>query len=132
MPDVNDNDVWDADLSIYAGACYFKWLYNSYYSGTYEGTTKQICPDNKKEPMLKKLCAGQAASIAYNQGENSTAIKDFLKNGVLHEIEPAAYQGKIIFNVTTTSDQKQPDIPVFSDLSKQTPVKTAARAPKNK
>ena len=135
--DVHDSDVWDQDLSIIAGACYFKWLYVSYRDGYFvdkegKATDRKICPDNPANPILKDMCAGQAASVAYNQGENSQAIKDFLKSGILRQPEPALYNGKIIFNWTHT-----PDVPMVGGLNvkdlptaKPAKVKVTAKGPK--
>jgi hypothetical protein len=115
--DVRDSDVWDMDMSIYAGACYFKALYTAYYN-------KQ-CPDNPKEPWTKKVCAASMASVAYNQGPDSEAAKSFAKTGLVTELEPAIYQGKVIVNMTTTIDQKMPGVPSVNDLPK--PKATGSR-----
>lgn len=121
LNDVHDNDVWDTDLSIIAGACYFKWLYVSYRDGFYvdkngKATDRKICPDNPNKPTLTEMCAGQHASVAYNQGESSKAIKDFLKSGILSEQEPALYNGKVMFNWNTTPDVPMVSVPHVRDL----------------
>ncbi len=131
--EVHDNDVWDTDLSIIAGACYYKWLYSSYRDGYYtdnsgHATSRKICPDTPQQPVLKEICAGQHASVAYNQGESSKAIKSFLKSGVLSEIEPAIYNGKVIFNVTTTPTGPMPGVPLISQLPKANSLKVIKKA----
>jgi len=92
MTDVNEEDVWEQDLNLYAAACYYKKLLNQRNGDTY------------------------ASAIAYNQGPNSLSDKTYRKNGRLEEKEPMQYLSKFSFLHRNVKDVKQPNVPSFSEL----------------
>lgn len=89
---VNEDDVWETDLNLYAGACYYKKLLIKYNNDPY------------------------IAIVAYNQGPNSVSAKSYAKNGSLKEIEPLKYVAKFTFLARTVTDKKQPNIPTANML----------------
>jgi soluble lytic murein transglycosylase-like protein len=90
VTDLHDDDVWETDLNLYAGACYFKKLLEVY----------------KGDPYI--------AIVAYNQGPNSESAKTYAKSGHLTEMEPLKYVAKFSFLKRTVTDVKQPNIPEFA------------------
>lgn len=97
---LREDDVWETDLNLYAGACYFKKLLVKYNNDPY------------------------IAIVAYNQGPNSASAKSYAKNGSLKEIEPLKYVAKFTFLARTVTDKKQPNVPAI-DMT--TPVKVKAK-----
>jgi soluble lytic murein transglycosylase-like protein len=92
VSNLNDDDVWDTDLNLYAGACYFQ----------------KLLIQHNQDPFL--------AIVAYNQGPNSEAIKTFSKSGSLESPEALKYVAKFTFLNRTVKDEKQPNIPAIQDL----------------
>jgi membrane-bound lytic murein transglycosylase MltF len=91
---LNEEDVWETDLNLYAGACYFKKLLNA----------------TNGDPYF--------AIVAYNQGPNSESAKMFAKSGYLTELEPLKYVARFTFLQRQVTDQKTVDIPAIQDLPK--------------
>lgn len=94
VTNLHDEDVWETDLNLYAGACYFR---------------KQIDANNGDQYM---------AMIAYNQGPSSDSLKSYAKNGSMDNIEVLKYMAKFTFLKRTLTDTKQPNIPSINDLPK--------------
>lgn len=67
---VKAEDVWETDINLTAGACYFKFLL-----GRYNGDT-------------------HVAQVAYNQGHNSASAATYSKTGDLDAQEPLKYLAK--------------------------------------
>jgi Transglycosylase SLT domain len=93
---LHDEDVWETDLNLYAGACYFR---------------KQIDANNGDQYM---------AMIAYNQGPSSDSLKSYAKNGSMDNLEVLKYMAKFTFLKRTLTDTKQPNIPSIDELPKPT------------
>jgi len=96
---LSDDDVWETDLNLYAGACYFRKMMEA----------------NNGDPYI--------AIVAYNQGPNDSSIKTFAKSGELEKLEPLKYVAKFTFFKRTTQDTKVPNVPAMADLP--TPGKAA-------
>ncbi len=96
VTNLNEEDVWETDLNLYAGACYFKKLLEA----------------TNGDPYI--------AIVAYNQGPNSESAKMFAKNGYLTELEPLKYVARFTFLKRTVTDEKTPDVPALNDLQKPT------------
>ena len=94
VTNLHDEDVWETDLNLYAGACYFR---------------KQIDANNGDQYM---------AMIAYNQGPSSDSLKSYAKSGSMDNIEVLKYMAKFTFLKRTLTDTKQPNIPALDDLPK--------------
>ncbi len=92
VTELNEEDVWETDLNLYAGACYFKKLLENY----------------KGDPYM--------AIVAYNQGPNSDSAKTFSKSGYMTELEPLKYVARFTFLKRTVTDEKQPNVPSIGDL----------------
>lgn len=88
-----DEDVWDTDLNLYAGACYFRKMI-------------ELAPEH--DPGL--------ATVFYNQGPFDASAKTFAKTGNLDKLEPLKYIAKFSFLNKTTKDTKQPGTPSINDL----------------
>lgn len=91
---LHKEDVWETDLNLYAGACYFR---------------KQIDANNGDQYM---------AMIAYNQGPSSASLKSYIKSGSMENIEVLKYMAKFTFLKRTLTDTKQPNIPAIEALPK--------------
>jgi len=87
---LNDDDIWDTDINLYAGACYFR---------------KQLDKNNGDTYM---------AIIAYNQGPNSDSLKTYAKNGSLDNIEVLKYVAKFTFLKRTVTDEKEQGTPAMT------------------
>lgn len=94
VTDLHEEDVWETDINLYAGACYFK----------------KVLDLHKGDPYM--------AIVAYNQGPNSESVKTYSKNGSLDNIEALKYVAKFSFIKRNLSDLKQPNIPAIEDLPK--------------
>lgn len=97
VTEVHDDDVWETDLNLYAGACYFK---------------KQLDANNG-DPYI--------AIVAYNQGPNSTSLKTYAKSGDMKELEPLKYVAKFSYLKRTVPLDKAPGTPSIHDLPKPAP-----------
>lgn len=92
VTNVNDDDVWETEINLYAGACYFK----------------NVLQMHNNDPYI--------AIVAYNQGPNSADIKKYSQYGMLSTPEALKYVARFTFlKRTTTSDQK-PDTPNINEL----------------
>lgn len=92
---VNDNeDVWETDLNLYAGACYFRMMLE--------------LPDVDKDPFV--------AIVAYNQGPNAEAIKTFAKSGRLDSVEALKYVAKFTYLKRRNTDKVEKGTPALKDL----------------
>lgn len=89
IPSANEDDVWDADINLYAGACYFR----------------NLLEKNNNDPYI--------AIVAYNKGPNSESIKTYTKNGNLDDVEALKYIAKFNFLKRTTPEGKIPNVPAF-------------------
>ena len=98
---VSEADVWETELNLYAGACYFR---------------KQLDANNGDQYM---------AMIAYNQGPASASLKSYTKNGSMDNMEVLKYMAKFTFLKRTLTDTKQPNIPSIKEIYKSTPAKKA-------
>jgi len=94
ITDLREGDVWETDLNLYAGACYFR---------------KQLDANNGDQYM---------AMIAYNQGPSSESLKTYTKNGLMENVEVLKYMAKFTFLKRTLTDIKQPNTTAVSDLPK--------------
>lgn len=92
VTDVKDDDVWETDLNLYAGACYFKKLLEA----------------NNGDPYM--------AIIGYNQGPNSQALKSYAKHGSMDNLEALKYVAKFTFLKRNITDQPQPGVPAMEEL----------------
>ncbi len=101
---LKDDDVWETDLNLYAGACYFK----------------KLLMQNNNDPYI--------AIVAYNQGPNSDSAKTYAKSGYMTELEPLKYVARFTFLKRNVTDQQTPDVPNINDLPK--PVAPASPAKK--
>jgi hypothetical protein len=91
---LHEEDVWETDINLYAGACYFR---------------KQL-DRNDGDPYM--------AIIAYNQGPNSDSLKSYAKNGSLDNIEVLKYVAKFTFLKRSVTDTVVPNVPAINDLPK--------------
>ncbi len=91
VPEAHDDDAWETDLNLYAGACYFK----------------QMLVLSKGDPF--------DAIVAYNQGPESEAYKNYSKTGQLNEIEPLKYLARFSYLQRTTTDKKLPNVPAYGE-----------------
>jgi len=91
---VFDEDVWETDLNLYAGACYFRMILEM--------------PSVNNDPFI--------AIVAYNQGPNSIDLKTYSKNGRMEKLEPLQYMAKFAFLKRTTTDGKMSGVPAIGDL----------------
>lgn len=101
VTNLHEEDVWETDLNLYAGACYFR---------------KQIDANNGDQYM---------AMIAYNQGPASDSLKSYAKNGSMNNLEVLKYMAKFTFLKRTLTDEKLPNVPSIQELPKPASVKTA-------
>jgi hypothetical protein len=90
---VKDDDVWETDLNLYAGACYFK-------------------------KQLLQFKDSHFAVVAYNQGPESDSAKVYAKTGWMEEKEPLQYLAKYSFLERKVDDKKKDGVPAIADLPK--------------
>jgi soluble lytic murein transglycosylase-like protein len=99
IENVKDDDIWETDINLYAGACYFRNLIERF-----DG-----------DPM-------QAIAIAYNQGPNSKDAKTYSKSGRADNIEGLKYIARFTYLTKTVTDkipQKgAPDIKSMASVGK--------------
>lgn len=72
MTEVRDEDVWEPEINLYAGACYYRHLLERY------------------QDVYK-------AAVAYNQGPNSQDAKTYAKSGELSTQEALKYVAKFSY-----------------------------------
>lgn len=90
-PDVHDEDVWETDINLYAGACYFRNLL-----------------ETVEDPGI--------AIVHYNQGPNSEAARMYAKTGDLTQPEALRYVAKFNFLDRTVPVEKAPGVPAINEL----------------
>jgi len=89
---LSDEDVWETDLNLYAGACYFRMMLEQ----------------NGNDPFV--------AIVAYNQGPASSSAKTYAKYGSMDNAEALKYVAKFSFLQRNTTDGKIPNVPAIDDL----------------
>lgn len=89
ITDIKDNDVWEMDINLYAGACYFKTLLEK--SGG--------------DPYI--------AIVAYNQGLNSTDMKTYSRTGWMDGKEALKYVARFNYLKRTVKEEKAPEAPAI-------------------
>jgi hypothetical protein len=94
VTNLHEEDVWETDLNLYAGACYFR---------------KQLDANGGDQYM---------AMIAYNQGPASDSLKSYAKSGNMDNIEVLKYMAKFTFLKRTLTDTKIPNVPSINELPK--------------
>lgn len=104
VTNLKEDDVWDTDINLYSGACYFR---------------NQLEVNGGDQYL---------AMIAYNQGPSSDSMKTYAKNGSLENLEVLKYMAKFTFLKRTLTDTKQPNVPAISELP--TPTKASSKATK--
>lgn len=96
IDDFTDEDVWETDINLYAGACYFRALL-----------------ETSNDPYV--------AIVAYNQGPNSKDSKTYAKYGRMDSIEALKYVARFNFlKRTVPSDKVTDNAPTIKDFPKQT------------
>lgn len=98
VENLSDDDVWETDINLYAGACYFRKVLDAF-----DGD--QL-----------------AAIVAYNQGPNSDSAKTYSKYGSLDNIEALKYVARFSFLKRKVTDQKTPNVPHIKELPKPNPT----------
>jgi soluble lytic murein transglycosylase-like protein len=93
---LRDDDVWETDFNLYAGACYFRKTLEAFNGDPY------------------------AAIVAYNQGPNSEAAKTYAKHGRMENVEALKYVARFSFLKRRVTDEKTPETPAIQDLPKPT------------
>lgn len=94
VKDVKDDDVWETDLNLYAGACYFRMMLE--------------LPEVGGDPFI--------AIVAYNQGPGSKDLRTYARSGSIDGMEPLRYVARFAFLKRTTTDSKQDGVPAIHDL----------------
>jgi len=89
------SDVWNEELNLYAGACYFRHQLQLSNNDIFE------------------------ALISYNQGPYSTSAKNYARNGTLDKIEPLKYIAKFTYLKQKMTDMKSVKRHVVNDLVKK-------------
>lgn len=92
VADVKEDDIWDTDINLYAGACYFRTLLEQ----------------NNSDPYF--------AIVAYNQGPNSEAAKGYAKHGHLENLEALKYVARFSYLKRVVPEVKAPNVPAIKDL----------------
>jgi hypothetical protein len=106
VDNIVDEDVWDTDINLYAGACYFRSILEKH-----------------NDPLV--------AIVAYNQGPNSESIKTFSKSGSIQNIEALKYIAKFAF-LKKVTDVQQPNTPIATELPKMSPKTSTEETSKPK
>lgn len=104
LPIANDDDVWETDLNLYAGACYFRMVLESNGGDSF------------------------VAVVAYNQGPNSASVKTYAKSGYLDNLEALKYVARFSYLQRNVKAEKAPGVPDINNLSKTVPTE-AEKAP---
>lgn len=92
----SDEDVWETDINLYAGACYFRALL-----------------EESNDPYV--------AIVAYNQGPNSKDSKTYAKYGRMESVEALKYVARFNFlKRTVPTDKAADDAPTIKDFPKST------------
>lgn len=99
LKNAKDDDVWETELNLYAAACYFK----------------KMLVASGNDPFV--------AIVAYNQGPNSDAAKQYAKYGTMENVEALKYVARFNFLTRKVTDEKPKAVPVKTDL----PVETAPK-----
>jgi soluble lytic murein transglycosylase-like protein len=94
---LHEEDVWETDVNLYAGACYFKKMLDARNGDPY------------------------AAIVAYNQGPNSDSVKTFSKDGRMTEMEPLKYVARFAFLKNKVTDKQAGSVPSIQELPKPSP-----------
>lgn len=81
-----DDDVWETDINLYAGACYFRTLLETHNGDHY------------------------IAIVGYNQGPYSKDVKSYAKHGRVENIEALKYIARFTFLKRTVTDKKKHDV----------------------
>ena len=82
-----DEDVWETELNLYAGACYFRSLLEKTGNDPY------------------------VSIVAYNQGLNSVAAKSFSKSGTMDNIEALKYVARFSYLKQVVKETQAPGAP---------------------
>lgn len=80
---LNEDDVWETDINLYAGACYFRKLLDI----------------TNGDPYM--------AIVMYNQGPNSDSAKSYEKHGSTDNIEALKYVFKFTYLKRVVTDKKE-------------------------
>lgn len=98
----SDEDVWETDINLYAGACYFRALLEN----------------NNNDPYV--------AIVGYNQGPNSKDFKSYAKHGRMDSLEALKYVARFNFLKRATPDDRvAPNAPAIEKV----PVKPSSVKP---
>jgi soluble lytic murein transglycosylase-like protein len=92
VTNVHDDDVWETEINLYAGACYFK----------------NILEMHNNDPYI--------AIVAYNQGPNSADIKKYSQFGMLNTPEALKYVARFTFLKRTVTSSPKPDTPNITEM----------------
>lgn len=95
---LKDDDVWETDFNLYAGACYFRKVLEAFNGDPY------------------------AAIVAYNQGPNSEAAKSYAKYGSMENVEALKYVARFSFLKRKVTDEKEHGSPSIDSLPKPNSV----------
>jgi len=98
VDNLKDDDVWETDFNLYAGACYFRKVLEKFNGDPY------------------------AAIVAYNQGPNSDSAKTYAKHGWIENTEALKYVARFSFLTRKVTDAKETHSPLISDLPKATAI----------
>ncbi len=90
VTDLKEDDVWETDLNLYAGACYFR----------------TIMEMNNNDPYI--------AIVAYNQGPNSQDIKTYSRSGYMEGHEALKYVARFNYLKRTVKEEKSPEAPAMN------------------
>jgi hypothetical protein len=86
LPEVQEDDVWETEINLYAGACYFRKMI-------------ELTKDESGSDDLT------AAAIAYNQGFSSEDLKRYKKSGLIDNKEPLKYAVRLGWLDKNVSDK---------------------------
>jgi len=86
ITNVKEDDVWETDINLYAGACYFRSLLDKHNGDHY------------------------IAIVGYNQGPYSKDVKSYAKHGRVENVEALKYIARFTFLKRTVTDAKKPNV----------------------
>jgi hypothetical protein len=89
---VVDEDVWETDINLYAGACYFRAQLESHNNDAF------------------------AAIVAYNQGPNAKDVKSYVKSGRVNEKEALQYISSFGYLTRKVTTEVTSAAPALKDL----------------